>query len=69
MKNLDSKNILKLIDALYINNSYYLILEYCNEGNLYNYIHSNIYKYNHSYMHQILNGLHYLYDSNIYIEI
>ena len=38
MKNLDNQNILKLYDVLRIKDVLYLILEYCNQGDLSKYI-------------------------------
>ncbi len=66
MKKLDHPNILKLFDVVKTNGAIYLILEYCNSGDLSGYIqndktHSNDYKY----FQQIFLGLEYLYKNKI----
>jgi len=65
MKKLDNINILKLYDIVLYNNKMNLILEYCNMGNLKNYIDSKETKYDNNYINQTLNGLKYLYKKNI----
>ena len=65
MKKLDHINILKLYDVVLYNSKMHLILEYCNMGNLKNYIDSKMTKHDDNYINQTLNGLKYLYNKNI----
>lgn len=65
MKKLDHPNILKLYDVIHNNGKIYLILEYCNGGDLSNYIKSGSKEYNYRYFCQIFSGLEYLYKNNI----
>ena len=65
MKKVNHPNVLKLYNAFQKDNNMYLILEYCNDGDLSKYISSNIHKYDHLYFYQILEGLEYLYSNNI----
>jgi serine/threonine protein kinase len=65
MKKLDHPNILKLYDVVVKNKKIYLILEYCNSGDLSSYIKSASNKFNYKYLKQIMNGLKYLYKKNI----
>lgn len=67
MKMIHHKNIIKLIDVLSSNNKYYLILEYCSNGDLKHYT-KNIditEKKLHTFMIQIRDGLYELYINNI----
>jgi serine/threonine protein kinase len=65
MKNLNSPYILKLYEVIHQKNYLYLILEYCNEGDLSKYIKTKNKKYNLLYIYQIIKGLQYLYKSKI----
>ena len=65
MKKLKHPNILKLYDVIIKNKKIFLILEYCNNGDLSSYIKSSNNKFNYKYLKQIMNGLKYLYTNNI----
>ena len=65
MKNLDSPYILKLYEVIHHKNNLYLILEYCNQGDLSSYISSNDNCNNHKYIYQIISGLKCLFESKI----
>ncbi len=66
MKKLDHPNILKLYDVVKINGTIYLILEYCNCGDLSNYIQKDKSRINDfTYFKQIFKGLEYLYRNKI----
>ena len=66
MKKLNHENILKLYDVVKMNGNIYLILEYCNCGDLSNYISSNSTNTNDfKYFQQIFKGLEYLYKNRI----
>ena len=65
MKKLHSCHILKLYEVIHHKNNLYLFLEYCNQGDLSDYIKSKENKYDEKYIHQILTGLQYLYNSKI----
>lgn len=66
MKSINHPNILKLYDVVIKNrDEIYLILEYCNNGDLCKYIQSGENKNDNSYFTQILYGLEYLYNHNI----
>lgn len=65
MKNLNNENILQLYEVLKVKNCYYLILEYCNGGDLGEYIKSGKTEYDLNYIKQIFKGLHYLYKENV----
>jgi serine/threonine protein kinase len=65
MKNLDHPNILKLYDVIRKKDTIYLILEYCNCGDLSQYIASSENKNNIKYLYNILFGLEYLYKNRI----
>tara|TARA_B110000208_G_scaffold66268_1_gene86012 strand:- start:2021 stop:3115 length:1095 start_codon:yes stop_codon:yes gene_type:complete len=67
MKKLDHINIIKLIDSFKIDNKVYIILEYCNFGDLYNIIQKkkfNEKKYQDIFR-QIMSGIRYLQSKNI----
>ena len=68
MKKLKHPYILELIDVVKSKGSYYLILEYCNGGDLSKYISSNNSNNNYRYFSQILTGLEYLYKKMYFIE-
>lgn len=66
MKKLDHPNILKLYDVVKTNGSIYLILEYCNCGDLSNYIQKDTNNsHDFKYFNQIFKGLEYLYRNRI----
>ena len=65
MKQMDNVNVLTLYEVLKVKSSYYLILEYCDGGDLGQYISSGKTDYDLDYIQQILNGLHYLYREHV----
>ena len=65
MKSINHINIVKLYDVIKDKTKTYLILEYCNNGNLSKYIKSNNHLHTKEYIYQIISGLEYLYKSNI----
>jgi len=65
MKSLNHPNIVKLYDVIFDNKNLYLILEYCNGGDLSKYISKSKSKYDDKYFHEILEGMKYLYDNHI----
>lgn len=67
MKNLDNKNVLKLYDIISEKSYIYMILEYCENGDLYKFLKKRPLKeeFSKRYMKQIANGLKYLLSKNI----
>ena len=65
MKCLTHKNVLTLQEGLYDKKKLYLVLEYCNSGNILQYIRSSDHTYDQSYITQIIEGMKYLYKQNI----
>ena len=67
MKNLNNKNVLKLYDIITDKNYIYMILEYCENGDLYKFLKKRPLKeeYCKRYMKQIAEGLKYLLGENI----
>ena len=67
MKNLDNKNVLKLYDIITDKNYMYMILEYCENGDLYKFLKKRPLKeeFCKRYMKQIADGLKYLLNKNI----
>ena len=65
MRKLNHVNILKLYDVITHHNKLYLILEYCNKGDLLHYIRSKETLYDIDYIKQIISGLKYLYNNTI----
>ena len=66
MKSLSHTNIIKLYDVVHkTKKEVYLILEYCNEGDLSNYIEAKINIYDNKYYYEILDALEYLYKKEI----
>jgi len=66
MKKVDHPNILKLLDVVKMSGKIYLILEYCNSGDLSSYIsNSKSRRDDLKYFQQIFLGLEYLYDKKI----
>jgi len=65
MKCLTHKNVLTLHEGLYHKKKLYLVLEYCNSGNILQYIRSSDHTYDQSYITQIIEGMKYLYKQNI----
>tara|TARA_B100001989_G_C24533917_1_gene463252 strand:+ start:140 stop:1288 length:1149 start_codon:yes stop_codon:yes gene_type:complete len=66
MKKIDHPNILKLLEVVKTNGNIYLILEYCNGGDMSNYINNTPYnKLDIEYCKQIFSGLEYLYINKI----
>ena len=65
MKSLDCDNILKLYEVIRRNDKVYLILEYCNQSDLSDYIRSQDNALNNKFIYQIINALKYLFKKNI----
>lgn len=65
MKNLDNINILKLYEVIKTKKNLYLIIEYCNEGDLGNYIKKKDNSNDYNFIYQLISGLKYLYSNNI----
>ena len=65
MTDLDNNNVLKLYKVIKVKDSLFLILEYCNQGDLSKYIRSGNTQNDLNYVYQIINGLKYLYKSKI----
>ena len=65
MKSLNHPNIIKLYDVIYHNDKVYMILEYCNGGDLSKYIRKGKNIYDDKYFNEILEGMKYLYDNKI----
>lgn len=65
MKRVHHENILKLYDVIKKDGTIYLILEYCNNGDLSKYISSNVHTNDMIYYNQIFKGLQYLSEHNI----
>jgi len=68
LKSLSHPNIISLIEVFYYNENFYLIYEYCNSGDLYEYINNNL-NINENLckiiIHQLLKGLNYLHNKGI----
>ena len=69
LQSLSHENIISLLDVFTTNSNYYLIFEYCKNGDLKNYIYNENLNMCESQilniMKQIKNGLEYLYKQNI----
>jgi serine/threonine protein kinase len=65
MKSLNHPNIIKLYDVIYEKDKVYMILEYCNGGDLSKYIRKNKTLYDSKYFYEILEGLKYLNNNQI----
>ena len=67
MKNISHPNIVKLYDVIYQEDSMYLILEYCKNGDLSKYLKNRPLKeeYAQKYLRQIVSALKYLISKNI----
>lgn len=65
MQSLHHPYILKLHEVIRDAHDIFMILEYCNGGNLKNYIKSKQTEYNSLYIYQIICGLKYLFEKNI----
>jgi serine/threonine-protein kinase ULK/ATG1 len=65
MKNIEHPNILKLYKVIKKDGKIYLILEYCNGGDLSNYIQKKCITFDNRYFFQILDGLEYLYNNQV----
>ena len=65
MKQFRSRYILELLGVVQNKYHIYLILEYCSQGNLKQYIDSPSTQYNLLYIYQIISGLKYLFHKNI----
>ena len=65
MKTIDHNNVLSLLDVFYKKKKLHLVMNYCNGGNLIQYINSNETKYNKKYMYQIIDGFTFLYLKNV----
>ncbi|EGR32514.1 protein kinase domain protein [Ichthyophthirius multifiliis] len=68
MKMLKHKNIVQLYDVIKTENNLYMIVEYCNQGNLQKYIYNNSQLKEHdlfNIMFQIMEGFQCLHNNNI----
>ena len=65
MKSLSHPNIVRLYDITQTRNHVYMIMEYCNGGDLSNYIQRRSNKYDQRYFHQILVAFEYLHSKGI----
>ena len=65
MKRIRHSHILTLQDSFYKKKKLYLVLPYCNGGNVLDYIQSTDHSYDKSYIKQILSGILYLYKQNV----
>lgn len=65
MQQVEHPNILKLYKVIRKEGKIYLIIEYCNGGDLSNYIQKNCNTFDNRYFYQILDGLEYLYNNQI----
>ncbi len=69
LQSLHHQNVISLLDVFTTNNNYYLVFEYCENGDLKNYIYNENPTMNEiqilHIMKQIKNGLEYLYKQNI----
>ena len=65
MKSLNHPNIVKLYDVINDNGKIYMILEYCNGGDLSKYIRKKKTCYDNKYFQEILDGMRYLYEHHI----
>ena len=66
LQKLNHINIVKLYEHFYINNEFYFILEYCNGGNLKQYIETKEKLYDDKYVFEILSAFEYLYKEKIF---
>jgi serine/threonine protein kinase len=65
MKKINHPNIAKLYDVVYHNNKVYIMMEYCNGGDLSKYISKNKKGNDHKFFHEIIEGIKYLHSNNI----
>lgn len=65
MKTLSHPNIVRFYDVLQNNNHVYMIMEYCNGGDLSRYIQKQTNKYDQRYFHQIILAFEYLHSKGI----
>ena len=65
MKKLNNSNILKFYSAIKKDGKIFIVLEYCNGGDLSKYISTENTANDTKYLKEILNGLHFLYKNNI----
>ena len=69
LQSLHHQNVISLLEVFTTNNNYYLVFEYCENGDLKNYIYNENPMMNEiqilHIMKQIKNGLEYLYKQNI----
>ena len=65
MKKIDHPNILKFYKAIKKEGKVYLVLEYCNGGDLSKYISTGNNENDLKYLKQILNGLDFLFKNNV----
>lgn len=65
LKNINHKYVLKVHETLYKKKKLHLVLEYCNGGNILEYIQSNDHSYDQIYITQIIEGMKFLYTKNI----
>ena len=65
MKNLNNSNILKLYEVIRKRKNLYLVLEYCEQGDLTRYIKTKKNSFDYIYIFQLILGLKYLYNNCI----
>ncbi len=68
LKNLNNENVIKTYEIEETNNSYLIIMEYCEKGELFNYIIKNnklTEEETSFFLYQIVNGLEYLHSKGI----
>ncbi len=68
LKNFNHKNIIKIYDIFQDNEKYYIIMEYCENGELFNYIVENqkLNEKESSYFYyQLINGLEYIHSKGV----
>lgn len=68
LKSCESPNIVKLYDMKKTSNNYYLVLEYCNDGDLESYLKKKRYLVEDEaigIMCELIHGFHHLYKHNI----
>jgi serine/threonine-protein kinase ULK/ATG1 len=65
MKKLNHPNIAKFYDVIYDNDKVYIAMEYCNGGDLAKYITKNKKVNDHTFFHEIIEGIKYLHKNKI----
>ena len=65
MKKMNHKNIIGFLDYVKTRRDIFFVLEYCNEGDLGQYIESDNNQFNNKFFYEIISGLRYLYNQGI----